>query len=103
MEKEQSELIDHIINPDFLENIKQSKESIAIQSWISFDMERNGTEYYVTIYTGKDGQVNISSKSEGGYSIGQTILSDYCQTIEDFKGTLDKLDDMETRRPKSKE
>ena len=98
MKREQTELIDYIVNPTFLEQIKQSVKSIAVQSWFSFNMERNGRKYHVTMYTGKEGQVNISSINKFDM-IGNTIICDYCKNINDFISMLEKLDDLQKRMP----
>ena len=98
MKREQTELIDYIINPTFLEQMKQSVNSIAVQSWFSFNMERNGMKYHVTMYTGNEGQVNISSVGKFD-TIGNTIIRDFCQNINDFLSMLKKLDDLQKRMP----
>jgi hypothetical protein len=98
MKKEQTELLDFTVNPTFLELMKQPISSIKISSYLSFDMERNGRMLHCTIYSGKDGQVNISDINKNGMH-GNTILRDFCQTPEDFKKMLEKLDDLLTRIP----
>ena len=98
MKKEQTDLIDHIINPVFLEQMKQSVNSIAVCSNFSFKMERNGKVYHVTMYTGKEGQVNIYSTQQYEH-MGNSIITDYCQNIDDFLSMLEKLDDLAKRMP----
>jgi hypothetical protein len=98
MKKEQTELLDFTVNPTFLELMKQPISSIKISNFFSFDMERNGRMLHCTIYSGKDGQVNISDINKNGMH-GNTILRDFCQTPEDFKKMLEKLDDLLTRMP----
>ena len=98
MKREQTKLIGYVINPTFLEQMKQPVSSIALQSWFSFNMERNGRKYQVTMYAGKEGQVNISSIGKFDM-LGNTIIQDFCQNIEDFLSLLEKLDDLQRRMP----
>ena len=98
MEKTQSELVDFIINPDFLEMIKQPIDTFKIPNWFSFDIERNGRIFHITIYTSKDGPVNISH--DNGYSaIPHTIIRDFCKTPEGFALLIERLDEMADRIP----
>lgn len=98
MKREQTELVDYFINPSFLEQLQQPLNSIKVSCYHSFDMKRNGRIYHVTIYTGKEGQVNISDVNKYG-SMGNTILRDFCQTMDDFKRMIEKLDDLASRFP----
>ena len=99
MKREQTELLDYTVNPTFLELMKQPISSIKISAYFSFDMTRNGKQLHCTIYSGKEGQVNISDIDKNGM-LGNTILRDFCQTPDDFKKMLEKLDDLLTRMPK---
>lgn len=102
MGQNHTKLLDFTINPDFSSGLLGLPlNKIAISSYFSFDMERDGRILHCTIYSGKEGQVNISETSYGG--IDRTILMDYCQTPDDFKNMLDKLDDLLTRMPKRDE
>lgn len=98
MKKNNTELVDYFINPSFLEQIKQPVSSINCNNWFSFDFTRNKRKYSITIYTGKEGQVNISTVNPNGMR-GRVVLMDYCQNIEDLKGMFEKIDDMAKRMP----
>lgn len=98
MKREQTELIDFFINPSFLEQLHQPLDSISVSCYHSFNIIRNGKEYHITMYTGKNGQVNISDVNKYG-SMGNTILRDFCQTMDDFKRMIEKLDDLADRFP----
>lgn len=96
--KQHTELIDYFVNPTFLEQIKQPKASINYNLYFSFDFERGGRKYSITMHMGKEGQVNINTITKNGL-IGRTVLTDYCQNIEDLKRMFEKLDEMATRIP----
>lgn len=98
MKKEQTELLDFTINPNFLELMKQPISKVKISAYFSFDIERNGRQLHCTMYSGKEGQVNISDINKHGM-IGNIIIQDFCQTPEDFKKMMEKLDDLLTRMP----
>ena len=92
LNRTQTELIDYFINPSFLDRINQSVQSIAVGSNFSFNMERGGKIYHVTMYSGKEGQVNISTPK-----YLKTILRDYCKNMEDFENMLKMLDNLAER------
>lgn len=94
-----TELLNYTINPSFLELMRQSVDSIHIEPYYSLKIKRSGRELVCTFYTGDSGQVNISAVNKLGLS-GNTILRDYCQTPEDFRKMLEKLDDLLIRFPK---
>ena len=87
-----------VINPTFLERMKQPRGSVLIQMWFSFNLSRNDRNFHVTIYSGNSGQVNISTVNQYGNSCN-VILTDYCQNMDDFMGMLEKLDDISKRLP----
>lgn len=95
----QTELLNFIINPSFLELMKQPIVSIGISAYFSFNMIRNNNKIHCTIYSGKEGQVNFSEINKMGM-LGETILRDFCQTPQDFEKMLQKLDDLLLRIPK---
>jgi len=97
-----TELLDYIINPSFLELMKQSADSVQIEPYFSIKTNRQGRTLTFTFYTSGDGQVNISDTSRGGLS-GAMIIRDFCQTPEDFRKMLEKLDDLLIRFPKYEE
>lgn len=99
MKTEQTELLKFTINPSFLELMKQPVSSVELCAYLSFDMTRNCKMLHCTIYTGKEGQVNISDRDKNGM-MGNTILRDFCQTPEDFAKMLEKIDDLLLRMPK---
>lgn len=94
-----TELIETFINPTFLEAIKQPVNSIKISSSVSFNMNRKGRSFNVTLYKGEEGQVNISNRTKEGH-LASTIIQDYCQTLLDFQKMIKNLDDMIDRLPK---
>ena len=99
MKKEHTELLDFTINPSFLELIKQPLENTKNSLYFSFDMERHGKLINCTIYNGKNGQVNISTKEKSCFG-NTVIMKDYCKTPEDFKKMMERADELLTRFPK---
>lgn len=93
----QTDLIKAFVNPTFLEAMKQPVSSIECSSYYSFNMKRKGGHFHVTIYSGEEGQVNISSCKDG--SVRGTIIRDYCQTLEDYTKLIENLDDLIERMP----
>jgi len=97
MNSKHTELLDFVINPTFLELMKQPVSSVMISPYFSFNMERSGRMLHFTFYD-RDGQVNVSEIDKNGV-MGSTILRDFCQTPNDFKNMLRELDDLLTRMP----
>ena len=95
--REQTELIKTFINPTFLEAMKQPIESVECDWNYSFNIDRKGGKFHITLYRGKEGRVNISTYNNN--SLGTTIIEDYCQTLDDFSKLIEKLDDMICRMP----
>jgi hypothetical protein len=96
--KKETELLKFIINPSFLESIKQPVNEIVTSLYYSFDINRNGTLLHITIYAGEEGQINVSSVNEYGM-IGNVILRDFCKTPKDFIDMMAKVDDLIKRFP----
>jgi hypothetical protein len=90
-----TELLKSCINPALLELIKQPIDRINISGYFSFDIQRNGRWFSITIYDGENGQINISDKEH----IMKTYISDYCKTPEDFQKLIERFDEMITRFP----
>lgn len=94
-----TELLDYMINPSFLELMKQPVGTVEIEPYYSFKTERQGRLLIFTFYTGVNGQVNISQRHKNGFS-SSGIIQDFCQTPDDFRKMLERLDDLLTRFPK---
>lgn len=77
--------------------MKQPVSSIECSWAYSFNMERKGGTFHVTLYSGEEGQVTISNYKDN--FLGNTIIQDYCQTLEDYIKLIEKLDDFIERMP----
>lgn len=100
MKKTQTDLVDFLINPAFLELIGVPPNDFQIALSLSFYLQIENQKFYISVSGSESGEVTIRESGRVGL---ETVIRDYCETPVEFKDLIDRLKDMVKRFPKKEE